>query len=448
MSAGRIYTLELRDRGARLLDPAGGSLGEGEGVDLLEGALPAGARVQVLLRGSRLQVHGAEVPGLKPREARDVARRLAREAGLGGEPAHVLEPDPQAEGGHALWLAAFPRPELDRWLGALAEAGARPVSVMPWQRALLAGAPLPDPVSTLYLTLEPGEARLLCFRGRRLLFARALPLPGELDLQEPDAAALADLSRLVTEELNLLLPFLRQKHRGAPPGALAVVGLPAAAALAVGQGMMLPVHPLAPALTPFLLAGAERERRHGLDLLPVEVREARRRGVALLVVRACAAAMFLLGAGTRMVLVRQERALAAEALQAEGAAQRRLLLEREGEAAARLRFGLLRLRRAEERQKKAVEQLEQLGVRLFQVPGGVDLRRVEITQVPGTDLRQRFTVEGGASTGRMFSLGALAAYYRHLETQPGLQLEPLKDVAVADGAKAAQARFQLGGTLR
>jgi len=95
-----------------------------------------------------------------------------------------------------------------------------------------------------------------------------------------------------------------------------------------------------------------------------------------------------------------------------------------------------------------VEQLEQLGVRLFQVPGGVDLRRVEITQVPGTDLRQRFTVEGGASTGRMFSLGALAAYYRHLETQPGLQLEPLKDVAVADGAKAAQARFQLGGTLR
>jgi hypothetical protein len=125
-----------------------------------------------------------------------------------------------------------------------------------------------------------------------------------------------------------------------------------------------------------------------------------------------------------------------------------MALAREGEAAARLRFGLLRLRRAEERQKKAVEQLEQVGVGLFQVPGGVALRKVAIDQVAGTDLLQRFKVEGSARSGRLFSLGALAAYYRHLEAQPGVKLEPLKDVAVEDGQAAAQARFKLGGTAR
>jgi len=142
--------------------------------------------------------------------------------------------------------------------------------------------------------------------------------------------------------------------------------------------------------------------------------------------------MALLGAGSKAALAHQERILRAEALRAEAAAEQRKAFEREGEEAARLRFGLLRVRWAEARQKQVVEQLEQLGLRLFKVPGGVELHRVDIRQTPGEELLQRFTVEGVALTRQGFSMGALTDYYNHLAAHPQVKMDPVKDVEVVD----------------
>jgi hypothetical protein len=44
-------------------------------------------------------------------------------------------------------------------------------------------------------------------------------------------------------------------------------------------------------------------------------------------------------------------------------------------------------------------------------------------------------------------MGRLAEYYGHLAAFPGLRLEPLRDVAVQDGPRAAGlTRFRLEGT--
>ena len=461
MSASRVFTLQIQERGARLLDGAGGlvvALPEpgatlaGTLAGTLGKALPPRAQVQLLLGGPRLSVTCAEVPPLTARERRDVVQRLVREAGLpaGEQLGQTLVPDALAEGGQVLWIGSYPREDLDPWLAALQAAGASPVRVLPWQCAFFA-AVQPGPSSALYLVLEPGEARLLFARGWNLRFVRSFSLPGDLDLQQPDAAALASLSRLVAEELTLLLPFLRQKHRGEPPSTLAIAGLQASAVAAL-EGLGLTLRALAPELTPFLLQGAqaERERRDALDLLPEAIRDARKLGLFRTVVRASVALTLLLGAGTKALLLHHERVLVQEALRAESSAEQRLNLIRDADDAARLRFGLLRVRRAEARQKQAVEQLEQLGVRLLQVPEGVAVRSVEITQEPGDEVRHRFQVAGAATTGRRFSLGFLAGYYQHLQEHPGLHLEPLQEVALEDQAGPvkgqAVAAFRLGGT--
>lgn len=455
MSA-RTFTLWVDDRGGRLLDGAGALVAERPvaGAADLARLLPRHGAVQLVLAGPRVRVVCAEVPALAPRERRDAARRLAREAGLGEglDLAQALEPDPRAEGGHALWIAGAPRDLQEPWLAALGPV--RPLAAVPWQRALLAAGPR-EPAGRLLLVLEPGAAHLLFFRGAGLRFTRTFTLPPELDLAGPDAATLGELARMAGEELTIMLHFLRQKHKGEPPAALGVVGLAEAGVAALGA-LDLPVTGLGPDLGAFLARGAhlERGRRDRLDLLPEEVRHARRIAVARAVVRAAVAGLVLLGGGAKVVLGRQERRLAAEALQAEAAARNRQALVREGEEAARLRFGLLRLRRAEERQRKAVELLERLGVGLLKVPAGVDLGKVEVRQEPGDDLALRFQVEGQVRTGHAFSLGILAGYYEQLRALPGMRLEPLKDITVADGEdgpklpEQAVARFRIGGTLR
>ncbi|MDR3672447.1 MAG: hypothetical protein P4L36_16480 [Holophaga sp.] len=448
------FTLRLLDHGARLMDGAGHLLAELKepdtaGADALRELLPPRAPVQLLLGGALLQC--AEVPALAPRERRDVARRLA--PGQDGMlTAQALDADPLAEGGHVLWMAAHPRRELDRWLELLAQARARPVFAVPWQRALLA-AGRPEEAGALYLTLEPGAAHLLFFRGRNLRFTRVFPPPPELDLREPGEAGIRALGQVVAEELSLLLQFLQQKHRGWTPTALFGVGLPEAAEpamAALGRSLGLDFSPLGPDLAAFLLEGAARERRrkNGLDLIPQELRDARKRGLFRAVVWGAVAALVALGGATEGFLLHHERILLREAVKAEAAREQRRALAQSGEEAARLRFGLLRLRRAEERQKRAVEGLEQLGVQLLQAPRGLVLQKVEVAQVPGDEVENRFQVDGWARTRKALSLGFLVAYYRRLARFPGMKLAPLHNVRVQDQSELEPGitRFHLEGT--
>jgi len=454
VSAGAGFVLLVLDQGARLLDGAGTPLLEvaRDGRGALIQALPPRARVRVILAGSRVKVHCAEVPALSRSERREVARRLALEAGFGPQDAlaQTVDADPLAEGGQVLWLAGYPRADLEAWLGALLEAGARPLSVQVWQRAALASPALAGG-DRLCLGLEPGLARVLYVHGRGLRYTRTFPLPEGLDPGHLDGPGASALAELMHEQLTLLMPFLARKFRGAAPAELVVVGLTPEGldGLAPDRRLNgLAATVLAPDWTRFLLDGARLER--GLDLLPEEIRDARRRGLHRALVRAALAGMLLLGAAARVFLGRQEALLEREALAAEAAARQRRTLIQEGEEAARLRFGFLRVRRAEERQKKAVEQLEQAATGLFQVPARLHLQRVTVTRAQGQDLNFRFQVEGTARSDRRLSLGLLAAYWEHLKGMPGLTLEPMPRVAVADGQDRAPAltRFHLEGSVR
>jgi hypothetical protein len=451
MSLGRGLTLWITGRGAQLLraggepllelaDPAAPAGGEAPGLALRRLLAPR-TPVQVILGVPELAVRCQDTPFLDPREQAQAARRLLREAEAAGagRAAHVLDADPLAEGGHVLWLASCPEPALDPWLDLLREAGARPVWVLPWTRALRAAGP-DDAPEALYLALEPGVGHLLCFRGRALRFNRSFPLPPGLDLEALAPAGLDTLRAAVGAALTLFVQFLRQKHRDAVPRALVTAGVPAEAQ---------------PLLDRLAGAARERSRSQPLDLLPLEIRQARQRAVFRATVVAALAALLVLGGGGKAFLVLHEAALTREADQAETVLARRQAQARDGDAVARQRFGLLRARWAEARQKLAVERLEQVGVRVFQVPAGVELQRVEIRQEPGDGVADRFRVEGSAASAGAFSLGRFAAYYEHLAGLPGVQLEPLRQVQVADrpqdtgpGPGPAVTRFQVEGLAR
>jgi hypothetical protein len=99
-----------------------------------------------------------------------------------------------------------------------------------------------------------------------------------------------------------------------------------------------------------------------------------------------------------------------------------------------------------------MKQLEELGLRLFQVPDGVELQKVQISQVPGNALAHRFTADGVAVTRQGFSMGTVADYFKLLTGHPGMRLEPLKEVTVMDDGEQgtspehALTRFRLEGT--
>jgi hypothetical protein len=332
------------------------------------------------------------------------------------------------------------------------------VFVTPWQRALLEAAQQSHP-SALYLTLEAGSARALFVRGRNLRFTRTFPLPGDLGLLHLDPASTGQLLQVIEEELSLILQFIQQKHRGAAPTALFTVGLPASPVpvlAQVAQNLGLALTNLATDLPAFLIEGAnrERQRKDRLDLLPEEIRQARSLAAYRILVRAGAAGLLLLCGGTAALFRHHVQTLEQEAVKAESGLEERQKAARQGEEAARLRFGLLRVRQAEERQRGAIEHLERLGVRILQPPPGVVLSEVEITQAPGADLTQAFKVEGSAQTRSGFSVGSLVTYLDRLAAQPGLKLDPLQDVSVEDGPAGtraadparAQTRFKLGGT--
>lgn len=438
----RVLTLVLTPPGARLLNGAGEPMATLADPGALRAALPQRAAVQVLLDHPLLNVACQDVPHLSPRERREVHARLSAPQADQAR-AEALDAEPLAQGGHVLWLASLPLGVLEPWLDALVAAGARPLMALPWQRAFLAALPQDRP-GTLHLLLEPGRGRLLCFQGRALRFLRAFPLPEPLELGP------------LAEELARLRQFIQQKHRGAALRSLSVLGLPGPLGPAMGEvasALGLELERLDGTPLAFLLAGAERERQrgNGLDLMPLAIREARSRKVFRVLVRSAAAGLFLLTAGTKAFMVHHEGVLVREAARAEEACAQRERLAREGEEAARLRFPLLRLRWAEARQAGAAEGLESLGLRLFQVPGGVTLDKVEVHQLPGGG--QRFTLEGAAVTRQGFSMGALADYFTHLAAHPHLVLEPLREVSVVDRAGApghkpeqALTRFRMEGT--
>jgi len=428
VSAVPGFTLLVLEREALLWDEAGALLGRpGPDGPSLRAALPPRARVQLILAGPGLEVRCQETPALGRREQLEARRLMAGTAPA----AHLLEPEPQAGGGHVLWLAAA-GPDLAGWLCALRQTGARLARAVPWQRAFLGG-----PGCALHLVLFPGSAQLLVFRGRGLVCQRPLPLPGDA----------RELGRLVAEELARLLPFIRHRHRGLAPGTLLATGAsePQARELAcLGRDLGLEVV-RGPELPAALLAGIERQG--GLDLLPEAWRCTPLRRACRTAVRAAALALALALPGTQILLRRQEAALEREVRRAEAARETREALAREADAAARQRFGLLRVRRAEARQLRAAGQIERLGRRIFLGPG-VELKRVEILQAPGEDLRHRFTVEGEASARQGLSTGALAAWYEHLAGHPGMALDPLGEVRVVDREqepRQAVTRFKCGG---
>lgn len=471
MNKVKDFTLLILDSGATLLDSAGTpllslspatSLGNGQSgqSESLRTLLSSKARVQLVLANPGATIQCAEVPYLTPRERGEVRTRLVKT--VGDPTAHYsaasLHLDPHASGGHVLWVASQPRAELDPWLTLLQEMGATPVFITPWQRALLEAVHEPHP-SALYLTLETGLARLFFARGLNLRFTRYFPLPESLDPHQPAETGALELSRVIHEELSLILQFIQQKHRGAAPTALFTVGLPASPSPfldSVRLDLGLTITNLATDLPTFLADGAdrERERKDRLDLLPEEIRQARRLATYKILVRTGAAVMLLLCGATAALVRHQVKVLEQEAIKAEVGLEQRQSMARQGEVASRLRFGLLRVRQAEDRQRGAIEHLEQLGVRLLQTPPGVRLNRVEIAQTSGADLTQAFKVEGSAMTGSEFSVGALASYLDRLAEEPGLKLQPLQDVGVVDseatagggGAEQALTRFKLEGT--
>jgi hypothetical protein len=401
---------------------------------------------------SRLALRCEDAPHLTARECRDVHARLLAATG-GAEPrntAEALEPDPLAEGGHVLWAASHPRREMDAWLDAIHAAGGRPDYAIPWQRAFLA-AVQPGTAGNLFLTVEPGCGRLLFFLGRSLRYVRVFPLPGNVDDASPLCVA-------VSREAARLVQFVQQRHRGTSLESLALVGLgegPSPELVAAAGALGLGLANLAPDLTAFLLEGAARERRRkgGMDLIPEDVREARRRRIFRTIVWTAAVALAGLCAGAKAVLLYQESTLVREAARAEAAAAERQAYARAGDEAARLRFGLLRIRWAEARQKDMLERLERLGLRLFRAPEGVQLQQVEIGQKAAEELPQRFSVEGVALTRGAFSMGSLADYFSQLSACPDVKLDPLRDVSVVDGGgtgprEKALTRFHFTGGSR
>jgi len=447
--ASPLYTLLIEDRGAQLWDAEGrvlarlpevspgGTVKEVWG-EILKEQLPKDAKVQMLLAKGNLEIMCQAAPYLSSREQNDVVLRLVHADGPGQlwNYAFAFDGDPQAEGGHQLWVAWHPEREMEDWLEALVYAGASLVFATAWQRAFLSGMEGDSPIR-FYLALESGSGRLLLFHGRELVLMRAFRLPEELDLFDLDDAGSEILTEIVVEEASRTIQFIKQKHRGIALEDMHIVGLPQLPAPMVdrlGRGSRLAVKHAGPFLPAFLLRGLDKERSHagGLNLVPIHIQDATRLRLLRFTVWVAAAFMVLGLGAAQLILMQNERSLKQILVLAEGARDQRRRLTQEAELAGKLRFGLIRLRHAEQRQKGSIEQLERLGITLFGVPKGITLDKVDVTQLPGDGIRFRFEISGTALTGQRFSVGPLADYLRRLGNHPGMQLDPLRDVSVSD----------------
>lgn len=438
-----LLTILVDDQGAwvrdqegqlvgRLPDAVPGPQRRAAWAGVLRDAAPAGTEVQVLFGHGSLLVQCQDVPPLSSREVNDVAARFsgASSTAVPHQTAGVVDVDPRAEGGHVLWLAGLPKPEMADWAEAIAGAGLTFAYAIPTQRAMLRGmedaTDLPE--DRLVLTLERGyQGHLFVFHGRSLALARAFSVP-----EDEDAA-----DEVVFEEVSRLLQFYKQKNRNITFSSLYLLGmrhLSQALHNRIQGTLRLATVVLSTDLWPLLLKGlaVERARKDGLNLVPVEIQEAMRRRLMKGTVWIAAVAMVLLLITATFLLNVQQRALKAEADRAEEAlAQREARSTEEGKVVSE-RLPLLQAKLAEHRQVIATRSISALARTLLQAPEGVRLEKVEISQVPGNTVSHHFKVSGVSLTGASFSVGPLARFAETISRMEGVRLAPITQVSVSD----------------
>lgn len=407
----------------------------------LRALLPRGTQLRLILAHPNLTIQCQDVPFLSPKDVLDVGSRLAAAEGAGDALswAATLDADPVAENGHVLWMAAHPREEMDDWMAAIQGAGHALAFATPYQRILLQLMEgLEDlPPDRMVLVAEPGQhGHLLIFRGRSLMVNRSFGLPP--DPEERD--------EVIYEELSRLLQFLKQKHRHLAFNLLCIAGMPSVSPALSGRlqgNLRLATRVLPGDLWSQLEEGIQREqgRKHALNLVPLEVREAARRKVfrtAIILMGTLLAGLFL---GVTLLMGLLEARLAREVQRTE-----RVLAEKQARTAAdeehgKARLPLLRVRLAEHRQGEAIRGLDALVRRIFEVPDGLQLEQVEILELPGEKVAHRFSIRGLALTDRTYSVGPLALYLDALRRESGLLLAPVREVQVSD-------RILEGGALK
>jgi hypothetical protein len=462
-----LLTILVDDQGAwvrdqdgqlvgRLQDAPAGEARRAAWGDALREAAPPGTQVQLLFGHSTLVVQCQEVPYLNAKEVRDVAARLSSVSNpaIPHQAAGVLDTDPGAEGGHVIWVAGLPSAELQEWVEAIKRAGLTFGYAVPTQRAMLRGMEdSPDmPDDRLVLTLERGyQGHLYVFHGRSVALARAFAVPE--DSEEADEVVYAEISRL--------LQFYKQKNRGITFSHIYLLGLrhlsPALQNRIQGT-LRLSVAVVTTDLWPLLLKGLtlERNRRDGLNMVPLEIQEAFQRKLLRGTVWLAAGLMLLLFIAAGAMLYLQQLSLKFEADRAENALALREAKSTEDGRIVLQRFPLLQTKLAEQRQVEATKAIAHLAKLLLETPEGMRLEKVEINQVPGDAVSHQFKVSGLALTEKAFSVGPLAQYAEKLSHEKGVKLAPISEVEVSDridtGAgeidQRAVTRFTLEGTAQ
>lgn len=460
-----LLTLLVDDRGARLLTPEGELLGRlpdfSPGVQrrtawaaaLRELADP-GTEIQILTAYAALTVQCQDAPYLSPKERQDVVHRLAAAEQGGGNlaSAATLDTDPSAEGGHVLWMAMMPRQDMDDWVGALQGAGLSLIHATPIQRVILRGLEHhgEQTPNRILLVLDPGREGHLCiFQGRSLAVMRSFHLPDSEEEQD----------ELVYQEVSRLLQFFKQKNRGVTFDALQVAGISSVSGplfKRIQTTLKLAPNLLSASMWEMLQEGQrlERNRKDGLNLVPLEIQEALQRKVFKGTIWIAAVLMILLLMGSSALLYLQEAKFRAEAERAEATLAVREARSSDEAKIVQARLPLLRTKLAEARQAEAAKALSRLGQLLLEAPAGIQLEKVEITQVPGESVGFRFQVKGLALTDRVFSTGPLSQYVDAVAKEPGVHLAPLTRVSVSDRIdesktkidQRAITRFTLEGT--
>lgn len=410
------------------------------------------AEVRMVLAQSELDIECQEVPPLSRREQRDVADRTAVARGLGFEAAAVLDMDTLSETGHVLWVATQRKADMADWCQAIQGSGHAVGLAVPFQRLLLQGleASCELPEDRMVLMMGAGTmTHLAIYQGRSLQVLRSFELP----------KASEDAEEVLYGEVNRLLQFFKQKHRGVKFEQLLVVGSeafsPAFENRLQGTLKLAPEY-VSREVWPVLDLGfqAEQRRSDALNLVPIEIQEAMRRRLFKGLFWLSALAMGVLLGGASVLLLHQEREMRVQAEQAELMAARRSTMSQADEAIVQQRLPLLRLRSLEARQAKSIQGLAGISTVIFEPPKGIELEKVEVSESPEGGQGHHFTIVGLAYTDAVFSVGPLAQYLQRLVKAPGVHLAPVRQVQVSDRMLEGQTkldqravtRFTLEGT--
>ena len=470
LGSRNICSLVLEDRGAFLWDGAGNTLASispmapgperrSAWAEAIRESCPPKPEIQVLFAHGEVSVDCHEAPYLPPKERRSAALSLL----IATDPSNTrhamgvaLDADPTAKGGHVLWIASFAPPDMFDAISAIEMAGGRIAYAAPVQRLLLrgldqAGTPAGD---RLLLALEQTHGRIAFYRGRTLVLLRTFRIPDDSDEETR--------YEVLFEEISRTLQYIKQRQRATPPAVLYAVGighLDTAFKDRLQRSQGLALKELAPASATFILAGArvERGEAHGMNLVPQHILDTRKLKLFRALAWGAAAALVVLCLAGAATIRFQERQLSQDAAQAEANLEARRRILQESDQVARTRIPLLRVRLAEDLQRKKTESLDRLSAILFAAPQGVTLSAIEVRDAAADPGRFEFEVTGTALSEGTLSVAPLAQYLGRLQSLPGLSLAPLQTVDVTDlrtqGAPAeaapahqATARFTLRGT--